>query len=875
MDVLGRIPAIPADGLWRLHSSRIVRLLRPCVAALVIAEGFRESAEGQTLYYWSGSGANTGLTTAGNFKSTPTGATDATAISADATQLVFGTRTATATTGSNSTAGFNISGLIFSNSTSQTYSLVGQQIEFKTTAAFIEQNSSQTQNISVPVKLAERLTLRGDAAGLVNMTGAWEAGGKGITKSGSSSYFLNVASIASSGSVGINGGVLALQSGTALVGGVIGFNGGVLAAGGTFSRALGTGATNVVLSGSAGAGFAAYSTSGSNALTVSTALGTWGATSALANGAPLILGASIANNIVTLSGTLNLGTSGSTRTIRLVDNPNSANDRAVMSGVISGSANLQVTGTGLLVLSAANTYTGSTTITSGTLQLGSGSTTGSLSASSAISIAAGARFELNRSNTVTQGTDFSSAAISGSGGFTQAGSGTAVLTAANTYSGTTAITAGALRLGSGGTVGSLSSSSPIQIASGARLEVNRSNTVTQGTDFSSAAISGSGGFTQAGSGTTVLTAANTYSGTTAITAGALNIRNGSAMGAVGGAVTVASGAALELQGGITVGNKPLSLSGTGISGNGALRNISGTNTYGGPLTLSGPSAIRSDAGTLVFDVASGSAIAGGGFDLTFLGDGNVSVNDAVAIGTGNLIKSGTGVLTLGAANTFTGNTVINSGTVRLGAGGSLANSPVIDIKAGATLDVSLSGFIVSSSQQIKGTGSLSGAVTLNSLTSVLAPGSSPGIMDFEGNQVWGSFEYEWEVNDWAQAVAGENHDQIVIGGSLILNAANQYRLEVLSLTAGNASGPVPGFEEAPRSWTILTASGGISGFSDAGWTIDSSGFLTSLDPPTGSWSLAQSPDSNSLVLSYTPIPEPGSLILLVSGALLGLRRRRE
>jgi len=72
--------------------------------------------------------------------------------------------------------------------------------------------------------------------------------------------------------------------------------------------------------------------------------------------------------------------------------------------------------------------------------------------------------------------------------------------------------------------------------------VNQSDTVTQGTDFSGSAINGNGKFTQAGSGTTVLTAANTYNGATNVDAGTLLI-NGNQSAATG-AVTVASGATL-------------------------------------------------------------------------------------------------------------------------------------------------------------------------------------------------------------------------------------------------------------------------------------------------------------------------------------------
>ena len=67
--------------------------------------------------------------------------------------------------------------------------------------------------------------------------------------------------------------------------------------------------------------------------------------------------------------------------------------------------------------------------------------------------------------------------------------------------------------------------------------------------------------------------------------------------------TVSSGAALELQGGITVGTEALSITSTGISSNGALRNISGNNTFGGTITLAGNTTIQSDAGTLTLNAS--------------------------------------------------------------------------------------------------------------------------------------------------------------------------------------------------------------------------------------------------------------------------------
>jgi autotransporter-associated beta strand protein len=108
------------------------------------------------------------------------------------------------------------------------------------------------------------------------------------------------------------------------------------------------------------------------------------------------------------------------------------------------------------------------------------------------------------------------------------GSATQTLSGANTYNGTTTISNGVLQLGNGGTKGSISNSTTINL-SGGSLAVNRSDAVSQGGIFASGALTGSGGFIQAGTGTTTLTATNTYTGTTTVSAGALKLASGSSL----------------------------------------------------------------------------------------------------------------------------------------------------------------------------------------------------------------------------------------------------------------------------------------------------------------------------------------------------------
>jgi autotransporter-associated beta strand protein len=174
-----------------------------------------------------------------------------------------------------------------------------------------------------------------------------------------------------------------------------------------------------------------------------------------------------------------------------------------------------------------------------------------------------------------------------------------------------------------------------------------------------------GGITKNGTGSVTITTANSYTGVTAINAGSINLQNSAALGATSN-VTVASGAALELQGSISVDARPLTISGAGLTASpaGALRNVSGTNSYAGLVTLAANSTIQSDAGTLALTNAG--TITGSGFTLTLAGSGNGSIASIIGTGAGSVIKNGTGKWTLSGANTYTGGTVINGGTIIVG-----------------------------------------------------------------------------------------------------------------------------------------------------------------------------------------------------------------
>lgn len=126
---------------------------------------------------------------------------------------------------------------------------------------------------------------------------------------------------------------------------------------------------------------------------------------------------------------------------------NNNNYAPVIMGAITetgGPCSLTKQGDSLLRLTGTNTYNGSTTISSGTLQLGNASAFGSLAGTSAI--INNGNLTINRTNTFTQATDLNNKPIAGSGSFTQAGLGTTILSLDNSFTGTTTVSGGTLVL---------------------------------------------------------------------------------------------------------------------------------------------------------------------------------------------------------------------------------------------------------------------------------------------------------------------------------------------------------------------------------------------------------------------------------------------
>ncbi|WP_162239974.1 DUF4214 domain-containing protein [Methylobacterium sp. Leaf99] len=539
----------------------------------------------------------------------------------------------------------------------------------------------------------------------------------------------------------------------------------------------------------------------SNAITLDKVISGTGTLQQIGTGTTTLTGANTYTGATTISaGTLQLGngisngTLANTSGISVAAGAKLAFKQATavtVSKVISGDGALTQNGPGTVTLSDTNTYTGGTTLSSGTLSVGAdnnlGASTGGLTFTGG-TLSTTASFAMARAVAINGGggtfaeatgtTLTVNGAITGVGRLTKQGSGTLTLAANNTgFTGTTELNGGKFALIDAGSIASSSGISnngsifDISGLAGTSTDINNYNGVGQtelgaktlnvnGSSSFFGTVSGNGGGLTFSRNTFSLNGSNTYTGTTTVSSGNLNILNDTALGTTAGGTIVESGATLYLRNNITVGAEALSLAGNG-RGSGALSNGSDTNSFGGTVTLAADARIQSESGTLTLNAAN--AVTGG-FNLTVGGAGNTVIAGTITTGSGTLKKDGAGTLTLSAVDTYTGTTTIAAGTLALSGAGSIAASSTVTDNA--NFDISGVTAASSSIKSLAGT-TVGATVTLGTKTlnlSAAADTFAGKITGTGGLSVAGGTEILTGASDYSGATT-------VSGGTLLVNGS--------------------------------------------------------------------------------------------------------
>jgi autotransporter-associated beta strand protein len=521
---------------------------------------------------------------------------------------------------------------------------------------------------------------------------------------------------------------------------------------------------------------------------------------------------------------------------------------ATFNGVISGYPGLTVNGGGTVQLNAANTYSGDTTVNSGTLvandnsALGAGLLVldgGNLSNTATCSLENDVK--LNSNATVTVGaaqTLTMKGAIAGTGTLTKNGTGTLTLSGANTYPGATIVSAGTLALGN---PSALLPTTSLTLAAGTLLQPNLDGVVISapvtvagsGTTATISAptnapgggvvstltlnsvLAGNGNVTFSSSvnqnalSTVYLGAQSTYAGSTLLNTTATTATN------------VSANQQIILKLGITNALPPttvLTIDGGTGSGTGrfAELNLNGFNQQLAGLTNI-PRSFTSPGGARVQRVVNSNVSTSATLTIhnssnhTFSGNlgsdtANGSVSASAMPGTTNgnnfgLTKSGAGTFTLAGSNTFTGDTTVNGGTLGLGTanpGNELSTVTIAD--SGALLKLNFTGtdtvarFFIGTSQKPAGiyghssTGATNGGLGVGAMDAFFAPGT--GTLTVTGSPALSGYA-AWQAVNAPVGTAADDFDSdgVANGVEYVLGGtggtSDLAKLPVVSTTSGN------------------------------------------------------------------------------------------
>lgn len=616
----------------------------------------------------------------------------------------------------------------------------------------------------------------------------------------------------------------------------LGSGGGGIATGGTQTVTLAA-----KISGAAGNNFRLDLGNSASVLILTNTANSWLGATSLVNAGTLRLGNS--GVITDNGGTIDMGSTtsfdlnGKTETIGglsgtgIVRNNDSLNaatltlggngQNANFGGTIGAGAgviNLGKTGNGTQTLSGTISYTGSTTVSSGALQL-SESTSRSYAGQ-----------------------------ISGAGTILKSGAGTLTLSNASNSIGRLRIDGGAVTV-TGGLTSHGSGSFAVADYGNASLNINGGSvSISGGREFvvglqSTGAVNLTGGSLTVASGVTVGIGShagtiygNSGDGTLAISSGTATIQGTSTEFIYLARPRTDDGSTGNFTGVINVTGGTLETARTFAEGTNTTlgTKTSSITLNGGTLKALGNNSnwIDSSIDTVTFG-SSGATIDTNGFEMTIA---------KAATGAGGLTKSGSGTLVLTGINTYSGLTSVNGGTLIVGDGvsGSVGN---VTINTGGTLG---------------GSGTVGNLTVTNG--GILAPGNSPGILNSGDLSIEAGATLGIEIDG---AVPGSGHDQLVVTGSVslagLLSIATSYtpaENALFFILVNDGNDAISGtFSNAP-------VDGGT-------YTFGSQQYQISYFGNSGNQSFT---GGNDVVLMA--IPEPRAALLGGLGLLILLNRRK-
>jgi len=525
-------------------------------------------------------------------------------------------------------------------------------------------------------------------------------------------------------------------------------------------------------------------------------------------------------NGVKLTGGTITGTTGVLTSSTAYDFQSSAN----VTGILAGTAGANKTTAGTVTFTGgnANTYTGLTTVSAGSLVL-------------------------NRDVEALAGDVLVN------------GTGTLAINKVDQIKNTANV-----EVATGGTLaisGNAETVNGVKLTGGAITGSGANSILTSTTAFdfqsgsSGAVLSGTAGLTKTTGGTVSLGRASTYSGGTTLTDGTLQIASATGTGSVGSFTSSAIGTGtLNLNGGTLSSGSVTSrtlLNAVTVGGNVIL----GDAANNGKLTFSADVNLDGSARTLTTASA-----------INF--DGVVS--------NGGINKAGAGTLTLGGTSTYTGATTVSGGTLLVSAGGSIAQSSLTTVTTGTTLTAN--GTVGALAVNAGGTLNGSGTVGTTTVAGTLTPGNSPGVLNVNGNLTMasgGNMVWELFANSATQASPAV-FDQVLVSGNLAFAGSNGITLNFGTTADGSTVSWSDSFWSSNQSFLIYDVAGSTSGFSNLSLLntsfIDATG--AALAGSQGSFSVSQL--DSDVFLNYNAIPEPstGSMMALGFAGLVVTRLLR-